>query len=322
MVNSPELIQSLNPFRGGLGAKVVAGASLERTTSGLILFDDFDNNGVQTNTVGNGWTEQGENVAADWQITSNDPGRCFWDNAGTGRLERSSPAMPASEWILQVALSPRVSNAFPRAYAQGAAHPTDTFYDIGLDNNINEIEMRHVEGGSLINQTVKAFTVTTNSFYKLRMVGRLSGADLVLSGYHSAGTVAIGAGDVNGAVTSVGADVTDTSPILSGGFYGFNPSRQSHFGYILLTGADVKVTGLPTGYKAKIDSEAAVTEVGGTATIPRDSVDNIIGTTITVLNASNEEQASLTPDAIVGRQGDSTGGGIVGGDIFTFTAAP
>jgi hypothetical protein len=84
--------------------------------------------------------------------------------------------------------------------------------------------------------------------------------------------------------------------------------KNVSFSNFYVCGRAITVTGLPTGYKAKLDSHTAVSESGGTATINCDEY-GLPGTTVTVTDSVDVTVATISPS-----------GGVYGGDSFSFTA--
>lgn len=110
---------------------------------------------------------------------------------------------------------------------------------------------------------------------------------------------------------SLQVSVSDTDR-PTGTYYGFehgdgSSAADADADEFFICGRNIKVTGLPTGWKVQVDSRAAVEESGGEVEIDVDEW-ALPATTVKVLDDEDAEQASITP-----------GSGVWGGDEYSFS---
>ena len=241
------------------------------------------------------WTELGESGAGDLRITSNEFNQAV-DTPSTMLLRRSDDPMP-TEFIIQATLRARVTNAFPRIFTyhnDAFPGPGSDLYDAGLDRAGGNFELRVIDGGVIVASDVVAVPggvsiggpAPSAINYGIRMVGRTSGADFDLTGYMNTplgSTLPLSS--AKGYPVGLIASVTDVSPILAVGTYGYDSSRRSFSGRFDASGVDLTVTSLPTGATIEVDGSTPVAEAAGTAVLPMDDVP-MPGATLTVKLAS------------------------------------
>lgn len=294
-------------FGGSFGA--VVAAVFSQTTDGRVCQDNFTR--ADSNTIGApvlfppaaaAWTEINESGAGDLRILTNEFDQAV-DTPATMLLRRSDDPLP-TEFIIQATLRARVTNAFPRifAYHDDAFPAASDLYDAGLDRASGTFELRVIDGGVVVASDIVAVPggvsiggpAPSTVNYGVRLVGRTSGADFDLTGYMNTplGST-LSSSSAKGYPVGLIASVTDVSPILAVGTYGYDSSRRSFSGRFDAAGVDLTVTSLPTGATIEVDGSTPVAESGGTAVLPMDDVP-MPGETMTVKVASIII-ATLTP---------------------------
>lgn len=317
---------------GGFGGRD-SGGPLARTTSGLLVFDDFKEPGTGEEPLGGEWdviindseaTGDGNPVIDrdnDW-VESNATG-----NNQTETILINDPADNFDGMIVQATLRSTQAN--------DSGIPALMLHHNGLDDPNTDaylFQLRHAQGFFILDVVDSAVdsesstgsdaSLAPNEDYSFRGVSERSGSDTLLRLYAVGGdpptNVSAPNDDPNKGDLTLVLSHTDVGGQLDGGYYGIHGHDDWRGYFFLACGRNVQVTGLPSGYKAQLDDGTAVVESGGTATIDVDAV-GLPAQTIKVLDGDDVEQASLTPNAITGRQGDAYSGGIVGGDIFAFS---
>jgi len=286
---------------------VVSGAAggpsgITMISDGLINLDDF--NRPDSATVGGGWTEDDTSFEIDsLQLLDT---QAVWSN---GDVWRSTPALPATGYVLQSAIRIAVNGNFGGICTRklGGA---DTSYYCGF-SNVNDAEItKYVSGGVSLQDLdgVQQFLAAT--WYGVRMSVEASGPSLALTGLF---TIALASSDDLTEDFVQRVQITDGSPLSDTGRYGFTKYREvrwdDHIAMGNASGGAIMITGLPSGYKLQVGSRPAVVESGGTATIPLSTWREwaFPETTVKVLDASDVEVASLSPP-----------GGFYGGASFSF----
>ena len=301
-------------FGGSFGA--VVEAVFSQTTDGRVCQDNFTR--ADSNTIGApvlfppgaaAWTELGESGAGDLRILSNEYDQAV-DTPSTLLLRRSDDPLP-TEFIIQATLRARVSNAFPRIFAyhnDAFPGPGSDLYDAGLDRASGTFELRVVDGGSVVASDIVAVPggvsvggpAPSAINYGVRLVGRTSGSDFDLTGYMNAplgSTLSLSS--AKGYAVALIASVTDVSPILAVGTYGYDSSRRSFSGRFDACGVDLTVTSLSTGTTIEVDGSTPVAESGGTAVLPMDDVP-IPGETLTLKIGSSIIGTLSPPQGLFG----------------------
>lgn len=306
--------------------------SLVKTSSGLIFFDDFVEPGTGTEAIANGWNEIQFTVQAPVIDRDNDWMRD--DPTGNNQnivVMRDSPTQPGDVIVQVTARSTQSDDSgIPgiRIHSDDSAIGAQTTYDFSA-RHAQGWFVRAIVSGALDGESSGGDDATfeANDDYSLRAVAERSGADTLLRMYAVGGDPATNVGTPNsdpnkGDLTLLGS-FTDSGRQLDGDFYGIEGHDLVRFYFILACGRNVTVTGLPAGWKARLDGVAATltVETGGVAVIDVDDL-GLPAATVEVLDPGNNVMDSLTPPAIEGRQGDLYSGGIVGGDTFLFSSGP
>ncbi len=307
---------------GGSFGPVVA-AAFSQTTEGRVCQDNFTR--ADSNTVGApvlfpsgaaAWTEVGESGAGDLRIEDNEFKQGV-DTPSTLLLTRTDDPLP-TEFIVQATVRSRVSNGFPRiiAYHNDSFPSNADIYDAALNIAGGTFELRVVVNGSIESSDTPAVpsglqfggNAPSAINYGIRLVGRTSGSDFDLTGFMNSplGSLLASSAAKGYPVAQI-ASVTDSSPILALGSYGYGNSRRAFSGRFDASGVDLTVTSLPTGATIEVDGSTPVSESGGTAVLPMDDVP-MPGETLTVKVASIII-ATLTPPQ-----------GLFGGDEYDLTS--
>lgn len=227
---------------------------------GLLLRDDFDR--PNQSGLGNGWSVT---TANSIDISGN-----LAVAAGQAIAFRSDIALPDN-----LIIHANLKGDFPGVmvhFNNGANDASDPFttgsegYILRHRNNLNRhegheyiLDPRQVNGGGDPGNTL---------FAANRIRVEKSGANRILRFY---ATNSLAGSDTDTAVALFGS-FTDTSPLAALEF-GFSLLASGNVcGLFWMCGADVRVTGLPTGFGARIDGGATVLEVGGIATIDVDGL--------------------------------------------------
>lgn len=227
---------------------------------GLLLRDDFDR--PNQSGLGNGWSVT---TANSIDISGN-----LAVAAGQAIAFRSDITLPDN-----LLIHANLKGDFPGVmvhFNNGAQDKPDPFstgtegYILRHRNNLNRHEgheyvddPRQVNGGGDPGNTL---------FAANRIRVEKSGANRILRFF---ATNSLAGSDTDTAVTLFGS-FTDTSPLAAVEF-GFSLLASGNVcGLFWMCGADVIVTGLPTGFGARIDGGATVIEVGGIATIDVDAL--------------------------------------------------
>lgn len=260
---------------------------ITRTTDGLVLRDNF--NRANNAAVGNGWEES---IPADSEILSN---AVFISPRST--IQRETPVQP-DDLIIQINFtgSQQVSLAARRDVV------ANDYYSLDLGSTT--WRLHKTVGGSF--PITAEFTESINGLHGIRLVLEEDGADVLVSFYTAIDIASLVALDDD---FTLRVSFVDTSPLPNdaGVEYFFSKAINSGaatFDEFILCGRNIVVSGLPTGWKIKVDARTAVVESSGSVTINVDTW-ALPATTIKVLNGADVEQATLTPS-----------GGIFGGDIF------
>lgn len=294
---------------GGGGGSEGTGGTLTRDTSGLVFKDEFDR--PNSGTVNNGWSE----TAGLTQITGN---RLQLGNSTNREAVWQAIAFP-TDYILETrALNG--SNFSNDLFGQSDGNPT-TFDGIETahDPGTNQVWVRRWDAGVITYTQATALVHAITDRIKCRLVAERSlGALTEYRGYWVTDTGALPAfpsigGDPTLTVTRVDGVAKAQNNILISG-------RDGFFDYVFLCRRLITVSGLPTGWQARLIPDGTATvltphgpfaESGGVATINVDAK-ALPFHTIQVLDAASVVQASLTPGAAPD---------IYGGDVYTFTPA-
>ena len=295
---------------GGAFGQVDPGV-FSQTTDGRAVQDNFTR--ADSATIGApslfppsaaAWTEVGESLATDLRLLTNEFDQGV-DTPATMLLRRTDLALP-TEFIIQATLRARVSNAFPRIFTyhnDAFPGPGSDLYDAGLDRAGGTFELRVVAGGAVAASDVVAVPggvtiggpAPSGINYGIRMVGRTSGADFDLTGYMNSPLGSLLAlSSAKGYPVALIASVTDVSPILTVGSYGYDCSRRSFSGRIDACGVDLTITSLPSGATIEVDGGTPVAESGGTAVLPMDG-EPIPADTLTVKTGGGSTIGTLSP---------------------------
>ena len=281
--------------------------SITRDVDGLIDSDDFNR---ANGTVGGGWTE---GTPGNWGLDRGGGNYlAHTDNAiydPTGVWKVSSPVLPAPPYVIQVNARNIETGANPGAaylLVEGVV-AGDTEYQWGMEGGNRNFNLRKRNAGG-DDWFEDGTGWSDNTWYGLRLMVTESGGDITLKGHATAALT--DREDLSKAFVLL-EQHTDIAalPPQSGTYYGFAAYDGVDFdNYFLFRGFNLVVTGLPTGYKIKIDGRSAVAESGGTVTIDV-SLWALPATTIKVLTAGDVEVDTLTPS-----------GGIWGGDEYSFSS--
>ncbi len=163
--------------------------------------------------------------------------------------------------------------------------------------------------GSVSAQDIDVFDVS-NDKRGLRLILEDQGGTHVV-GARVTGTVIADMDDLSVDFDGASVEITDsTSPIEATGDttdFAILTVDDVHMKHYIIFGRGILITGLPTGWKLQVDSEAAVIESGGTATLDIDTL-SLPKSDIKVLDGSDVQQdiLSLTDD-------------VWGGDEYNFS---
>lgn len=272
-----------------------------RTTSGLVFEDDFDR--ANSATVGNGWVEYEPvdplSIAGNLLAVgggSSDP----------SKIERSSPTPPVS-LIIQAVVRSQDGSGIIGVYARSdlddnGAESEYRFYVDRPNNGISLVERNEGVNGST---DLNTNTNPSSNWKALRMVIQ-DGATTTVDGYMS--ETLDDENDTSFTINTESVQIVDTTPVSNGlTGYGILGAWNAQANNFLVCGRNVVVNDLPTGWKARIDGGASVTEAGGTATVNVDTV-SLPATTLEILDDQNRVRQTASPV-----------GGIFGGDIFEDT---
>jgi hypothetical protein len=240
--------------------------SITVNTTGKLFRDDFNrgDSGVVGGTPA--WTEND----ASYEINTNQ----LYDNQATWNnvFMYQTTGLPAVKHGFCIQANYKsVASRFHGVGAFNDVAQADSSIYAGFSSGGNW-EVTRIEGG--VNQAQDLDTTldaTAGEWYGVRMMVTQNGSNVDVSCL--ATTKLDDNDDLSKAFAETGAALTNQPYPTSGVFHGpvkWN-SDQWMDEYIVMgneTGGAITMDGLPTGYKLQIDSNTAVAESGGTATIP------------------------------------------------------
>lgn len=281
--------------------EVVTELTLELTSTGLVFRDQFDR--ADSNTLGNSW-EESESAASDLSISGNQVrGAAVGNSYGAGRPAGEIGATDPT--LVQVNVRGQSGSLFLlRARANDIIGTDGYRFFADFRDGQEDWILNKLVGGS--STTLCLSTVDPPLANQWRGVrGMVKGTNVKLL---STGVLANGQ-DLSEDFVSR-CDETD-DPAIEGfdrtTFERLDAVDAIDLDEFIVCGVEIVVSGLPTGWKAQVDGRAAVTEVGGVATLDPTTWALPAGT-IRVLDDGDVEQVMLTPAA-----------GIWGGDVYEFS---
>jgi hypothetical protein len=297
----------MTKLMSGMGIAIapynVAGISVKlASTPAYLHTDDFDR--ADNENIGGDWTAE----PGQARILNNEldvtPGNS-WYHAEVSRNDIDLP----DEYILQCNMEVLVAATFAGICwrAAGPSPAADTQYFAGFSGGgFNRMELtRYTTGSSDWQELDSGPNTQTGDWRGIRVHVKLNAGTLEMKAYY---TAALTDGDDVSKTFTLGPTHDDASPLTETDIYGMIHWQNVRYDMFRLMGPNIVVSGMPTGYKVKIDSQAAVTESGGTATIAPGVLCTYPGamTTLYILNGDDETVAQVSPD-----------GGIFGGMTFT-----
>lgn len=280
--------------------------SIARSTDGLAFRDRF--NRADANALGNGWTEV-ESAATDLRIVGQQVAGAAVTNeiAGVRPADEIGAAAPT---MVQANVRARGSSIIMLASRFDGSLPETDAYRFFADYRTGQEDWILARAASGSFSTLCTSTVSpplVNQWRGLR--GVVNGDNVKLL---STPTL------VNGQVLTtdfvVRCDETDPSPIETFNRTMFRrlslaTGQLSDFDEFFVCGVEITVTGIPTGWKIRIDSRPAAVESGGSVTIDVTTW-ALPATTIRLFDVDDVEQATLSPAS-----------GIWGGDVYAVTSS-
>lgn len=276
--------------------------TLTRSTSGLIFADDF--NRANQDGLGNSWAVTTNGAGAtDYQIVSN---RAECQDAGTKNLAYQDIAH-AGDFIVQanIQLQDATSGGLGILARCSDMDNQGTYdaYKVYTDNNKIWRTQKATNGATAnLDSAAGADTaIDVINFRMARLVGEISGTDLLLRSYCTPDLATAQTQDVDPTLRV--AEVTEAAP-LTGSQFGFQCNNLGLVELYFLCGRSLTISGLRDNDTVTLDARSPVSETAGTVTIAMDTY-AMPASTLTVKDVYGSTVATLTPS-----------GGIYGGDVF------
>jgi hypothetical protein len=298
-------VTNLEPQNYKYGSPFVqpSAPEMSRSFSGLLLADDF--NRPDSASLGNGWTdhESGGTVVISSNMATASAG--LFQTAGG---QRSTPPT-SSDWIMQHNVNFEGGNgdyvgSLMSNWNGINIHSTGDGYQFQWNANSQQIFIKEWNTGIGSQKDSGVWTDPGSGWSTFRLVGETSASHLLLRAY------VISASNSEDQSNDFGTAKMNTdlaSPKTAANYGWVSSNAISVTDVYFICGRNISVSGLPSGWKVRIDSRASVTEDGaGNVEI---NVDEwaLPATTLYVLDASDAEQDSITPAS-----------GIYGGDTYVF----
>jgi hypothetical protein len=278
------------------------GVAVVRTTEGLIWFDDFTGTGSLDGY--NGWTVQHGTINITAGVV--DPTNESWGEKAF--------TFPSSEEIIVQA---NLLGDFPAIVVGNATNPTGGARIFTLSgasgyyqrhrNNLDRFELFRANDSSYTSGIIKTGGVDPASNWNTNriVIEKGSGTTRIISGWYSS-NIGGSEGD-SGTLTQFDTDYTDASAPAADQFthiqLDFNdgvPGADAVF----VCGRNIVINGLPSGWKVRLNTDAPVTESGGSVTYNVDDYQLPVAT-LKILNAADITQATFNEAS-----------GIWGGDVY------
>ena len=288
---------------------------VERTTVGLIFRDQF--NRPDSADVGNDWLQAGTPVSIEgnkYKITGAVSSASFWTGSLTANRFPVTGALNLPEkYMLQSNLSTAGASNLEISTREDQNLRTGslTHYFIMIADGVNERRILKIFTGSLAFINSQAFSPVSGAFYGQRLIIEVTGSNLAYSGTFTAQLSS--SSDLNAPFTDLilsrfdnritGSETNIVAIVSEPG-----PGFMDEF---IIQGTEVLVTNLPSGFKARIDNDAAVIESGGSASIDV-KTKALPFATISVLNAVDVVQGQVFPQSASLSDG-------WGGDTYQYT---
>jgi hypothetical protein len=289
----------LTPAGIGIGLGVYLGMNggngytITLDSEGLLFRDQF--NRANAGVLGNGWNEND----ASFQILNNQvyDDQAVWSNGYT----RQDTAAPAAKrgFVVQCNVNPDATGYFTgiSAIADGSAD-TSIYAGVG---DVNDYEVTRIVAGSSTNTDADStITVVAGSWYTVRLAIVANGSNLDASVW---GAAALASSDELSNNLTKYAEILNVAEPTDSRKCGFTKWQVGTWDEFFVCGNEsggaITVTGVPTGYKIQIDSQTAVTESGGTVTIPLSTwaAYALPATTIKLLTDGDVVVGQLSPPA-------------------------
>jgi hypothetical protein len=278
--------------------------TLTRTTPGLIFKDDFAR---ASGAPGNNWTNVGDTIT----ISGNELTKT---GSGSGWLLRDNETLiedvicqvngrtanGTADEIDVVVRSDRLDGGSWEAYLAG-----------GRNTGANHWNLQHsINGGagSEFQLTDTTDPPPDDGWFVTRLVTEKLNGSVDFAQFETTATTGGEDVDDDPQARQNQVDATPSGPGTPYDQFGLrlnNPNVKADF--FFLCGRNIQVTGLPTGWKAQVDSRTAVVESGGSVTFDVDAW-ALPATTVKVLDDGDNEIITVTP---------SGGADVWGGDVYT-----
>lgn len=271
--------------------------SIERTTSGLVVEDDFDR--PDSDDLDNNWTEFNESASTQLRIETNQ----VLAAAAARRLVGLQPTDQVGDDEDVVAQINAIINSAVSDNLAGVRLRSSSLtngYNFRMDTRSGGV-WGIVRNSSTIIASSTSDPPARNEWRGLRAV--IEGTVLRLYA-----TDPLADGEDLSEDFVLRTSVDDSGSIIdNANRIGFDRDAigvECLFDTFFVCGREITVTGIPTGWKIQVDARSAVTETGGSVAIDIETW-ALPATEIKLLDETDAEQASLTPS-----------GGIYGGDVY------